>query len=199
MCAELLRRHGIIHNELTRKFVHIAHALVVVGWVYTANNYWVIAIAEMIFLTVVVVSRQKGSMAALRAVDRNTYGELLFPVGVVALCLISPTQAIFTVCMLQLGFSDALAAVVGKRLKSYKYLVFGCSKSIAGTAAFFVSALVIFGSYQITYGTGNVLSVPTLVTASIILAMIENLSPYGTDNVTIPVTAYMLLALGVIS
>lgn len=196
--AEWFRRRKRLPNEIARKILHILHAVVVVVWAQGLQTYTPIIVAEVVFIFVVVMARYQGRLAELRAVGRKTYGEILFPVGVIVLCIWSPSHAFFTVSVLQLGVSDALAAIVGTQVASYAYRVAGYRKSLAGSGAFFLSSVVIFGVYAMAHASIDPLLVLLIILASVILTAIENLSPYGLDNITIPLAAYILLVAGVV-
>lgn len=198
VATELFRRKKRFGNEVARKLVHVLHSLVVVAWVHTLGGYGLIIIAELIFLAVVVGTRRAPSFAPLRAVGRITYGELLFPVGVILLCVFNPSTSIFTVALLHLGLADAAAAIVGKHLASPTYRVFGSVKSLAGTLAFGLTSIIILVGYSLV--TSNSLSDiwVGVMLASTILSVTENLSPAGSDNLTVPLLAYALLIVGLV-
>ncbi len=197
--AEVLRHKHLIKNEDARKAVHVLHALSITAWAYFLPTYTPIIIAELLFIGLVMFTKKYNTLAGMRAVGRFTYGELLFPLGVIGLCLLHPRYSWFAVCVLQLGLSDAVAAVVGKRVKSATYTVFGHTKSLAGTSAFFLSSTLIFIGYLLSQPRVDTALFPVVVLASIILATVENLSPYGSDNIAIPLAAYALLSVGLLS
>lgn len=199
VATEWLRHRKRLPNEIARKILHALHAIVIVLWVQGLQTYSPIIIAEVLFIFVVVLARYRGNLAGLRAVGRRTYGEVLFPIGVIVLCLWQPRHTFFAISMLQLGVSDALAAMVGTQVKSYVYKVAGYRKSLAGSGAFFLSSIAIFGAYATAHSSFDLLLASLVVLASIILTVVENLSPYGLDNITIPLVAYALLVVGVFS
>lgn len=194
---EWLRRRKQLSNEDARKALHTLHAVAVVVWANGLQTYAPVIVAELVFAAVVIAVRYRGHLAGLRDVGRKTYGEILFPVGVIAICLLQPRHAVFTVSLLQLGVSDALAAVVGVRVKSYTYKVAGYTKSLAGSSAFFVSSIIIFSVYAAMHSSMDVALAMLIVVTSIIVTVVENLSPYGLDNLTIPLVTYALLTVGI--
>lgn len=195
--TERLRHHKRLTNEVARKALHMLHTVAIVAWAGGLDTYTPVIITELLFIMVVVMARYRGQLAGLRAVGRKTYGEILFPIGVILICLLQPRHSFFTVSLLQLGISDALAAIVGTQVASYSYKVAGYTKSLAGSGTFFVSSIAIFGVYAVTSSSFDPLLLSLIVLASVIVTVVENLSPYGLDNVTIPLATYALLTVGI--
>lgn len=190
--AELLRTRGVIGNETTRKVFHISHALVVICWVFL-TSYHVIILIEAVCLGVVLLARIFKLFQPLRAVRRLSWGEFFFPLAVIVLAAFSPPRWVFLSAVLHFGLADSAAALMGQYAKGGHYKVFGHTKTLLGSFAFwFVSAaitLLIFsfsGSYDATPVLPAVLLLPLLITLT------ENLSPFGSDNFTVPIVSGVL-------
>ena len=201
LLAYLLRAKKRIDNETARKLVHFAHALVVAGWP-AFIGYWFVIVGEIIFLGVVVVDREYKLFHQLKEINRKSWGEFFFPLGVIGLALIAPPTWVFVISLLLLGLADGAAAIIGQHIQSLSYNVFGYKKSLAGSLAFFGVALTIILAVLTAVPTGidahhfllAVLIVPLITT------IVENISPYGSDNLTVPLAVYIsLLGLGVIT
>ncbi|MES2970740.1 MAG: hypothetical protein V4702_00250 [Patescibacteria group bacterium] len=193
LAAEYLRRQKKINNETTRKIIHIAHALTVATWPFFTSYGFIIA-AEAIFIAVVILARQWGILQALRNVKRKSWGEVFFGLAVIALALIKPGPEIFLAAVLHLGLADGMATIVGQRVKSKAYFVFGQRKTVAGTAAFALTSITIIASLaifsELAFTTNSYLL--SLLVFPIVTALAENTSPYGSDNLSVP-----LLVLGI--
>lgn len=189
-CVEILRNRKLVSNETSRKTLHIAHGLVVVAWTFVATLNFII-MAELLFLVVVLLARQYRFMQPMRNVDRKSWGEIFFAIGVIITGLLAPSQQVFITAILHLALADALAALVGRKFKRGVYYVFGHRKTVAGSGTFFAaSCLITFGLMQlgpVTYAPGVLLFVP------IISTLAENFSPYGSDNLTIPMVVLGVL------
>ena len=193
--TEFLRRKGVVRNEEARKLVHFLHAMAIIAWAYYLPSYLPIIVAECCALVIVLAEKRFGVLAGLRDIGRVSYGEVLFSVGVIVLCLMEPSYSHFVVVMLHLGIADAVAAVVGLRVKSPTYKVRGHLKSVAGSLACYVASFMIFTSYlwhTQQFSAGNV-AIITL--AAGVITLIENVSLLGTDNLTMPLTAYIVILL----
>lgn len=189
--AHILRVRKLISNEAARKLVHFAHALVIVGWPIYAG-YWLVILGELLFVGAVLAAQEYKIFTELRQIDRKTWGEFFFPAGVICIALIAPPIWIFVIAVLLLGLADGAAAIIGKRFKSHSYKVFGHKKSVAGTLAFFTVAVVVVLAVLVAIPD----SVPTkqfllaVVGVPLLTAFTENVSPYGSDNLTIPLVVY---------
>ena len=189
--VEILRISKLVSNEASRKTLHIAHGLVVISWTF-AVSYGFIVMAELLFLVVVVLARQLHIMQPMRNVDRKSWGEIFFGLGIIATALLTPSQEIFIAAILHLALADAFAALIGRRFKRGVYYIFGQRKTVAGSSTFFiVSFLIVFWLLQfgsVDYGPAVLLFIPFAATLA------ENFSPYGSDNLTIS-----LVVLGILS
>ena len=189
--AELLRKKGYIHGEISRKFVHIAVGSFVASWAFFMST-WMIAFMCGAFFTVVLASRYFKLFPAIYNVSRQTWGDILFPIGIVLCALISKSPYIFAASILHLSLGDGLAAVVGEthgRKNSYK--IFGNKKSIAGSLTFFVVSTSIIAALVVLQGSGVFNYKLLLIPA--ILMVLENISWNGFDNIFVPLFCAILL------
>lgn len=112
------------------------------------------------------------------------------------LFLFPADKDIIFVSMLILGIADSLAAVVGS-LRSKKYFeLTGDSKSLIGSAIFFLSTFLIIVLISSTLLLFNSISLINILlvafTAGLLLTAIEAISSKGTDNLTVPLFAAIL-------
>ena len=190
--AHILRVKKLVRNEVARKLVHFAHALTIVGWPIFVG-YWLVIFGEVLFVAAVLAAQEYKIFHELRQIDRKTWGEFFFPAGVIILALLTPPIWLFVIAIMLLGLADGAAAIVGKRLKSYRYKVFGQQKSVAGSLAFFTVAVAVVAVALVALPNNvgverfmlAVIGIPLLTTIA------ENASPYGSDNLTIPLIVYL--------
>ncbi len=193
--AEALRIKKVLRNETSRKLIHIAHGLVVASWPFFTNYSFIIT-AEILFFVVVLLARTFRIMQPLRSVNRRSWGELFFPLGVIALALQRPSPGIFLVAMLHLALADAVATLVGQRAQKGRYYILGYQKSIAGSVAFYVASLgIMIGAitHLAVYPTRSMLFAVAVIPLAAMLT--ENFSPYGSDNFSVPLVVIWLLQL----
>lgn len=198
LAGEWLRRRLRESNEVSRKLVHVIHGLLVASWPFVLGETWgyylVIAL-EVLFLVSVVAAKQLHFFRWMWKVGRKSWGEVLYPIGIIAAAILSENRWVFLAAVLSLAVADAVAALVGKRFGgSNSYRVLGQTKSIAGSGAFLVAALGIV-SIVAVYGPGLHLQsvMSTVVGVSLILMAVENAGVYGMDNLTLPLASVLLL------
>ena len=148
---------------------------------------------------ILIYSRLTRLFHAIYAVKRRTYGDILFAATIVLCALLGQEPWVFTVSILFMALADGGAAVVGRYWGiTNQYFVFGkrnLRKSVSGTIAYIVLAYV-------SIGIGYVLGGSTVVQDNIFLTLIflplsatllENVAPYGIDNLAMPLFATLLL------
>ncbi|HSX46521.1 MAG TPA: hypothetical protein VLF87_00835 [Patescibacteria group bacterium] len=190
---ELLRNKLHLSNEYSRKTFHAVHGVLVGMAPFFISYRWIIAFELLLFIEMLLVRRYR-LLRWLYQVGRVSWGDFFTVAGVVIVALMHPNKWIFLAAMLHLGLADAAAALVGKRYgKSTSYKVFGQTKSLAGSLAFYAVSIAImigivhFGQLQPAFWP-IILLLPPLVTLG------ENVSIFGSDNMVIPILVVLLLA-----
>ncbi len=190
--AHNLGRKKVISNETARKSVHIAHALVIGSWPFFAN-YKAVVIGEVLSLVLVLLARRLGLFKHFREVERLSWGEFFFPLAVIVMAFFEPSEWLFLAAVLHFGLADALAAIIGSQLKSKSYIVFGHKKSVAGTTAFWLTAFAICSWYIYSHAAPGTMLLPFALVIPSVTTLAENTSPWGSDNMTVPLLAFWLL------
>lgn len=192
--AEYLARAKGLHAELTRKIVHVAVGTFVAFWPFFLG-WGVIQLLSVAFFAVVCLSIKFNVFRSIHAVNRSAVGELLFAAIIGILAFITNDRWVFTAAMLHLSLADGLAAIVGVYWgKHRRYKVFGSTKSIAGTLTFAVTSFCILGVY--VWAADGSISMPALLLLPLVTAAAENVAPYGTDNVAVPLLVAVVLMSG---
>ncbi len=184
LMSEFGWRRGWLKGELGRKFVHIAIGTFVAFWPFFLD--WnEIRLLSLGAFTGVVLSQWLGLFRAVRSVQRPTYGEVFFALAVGLLTLMTNSKGIYAAALLQMSLADGLAAVIGTRFgRDNSYYVLDNRKSVIGTATFLVVSLVLLVGYGAV--TGNSLPVALLASTAVVAAALENVMPYGLDNLAVP-------------
>jgi phytol kinase len=193
VCSELYWRKHTIHDEFSRKFVHITVGSFVAFWPYflDANQIRILSIA---FLLGVAVSRYVGVFSAIHTVQRPTWGEVWFALVVGILAFSAAHPHIYTAALLIMSLADGLAAVIGTRYgNASRYTVFGSPKSVIGTATFFAVSVVILIIYAAT--TPDSLPYAMVVPVAAGAALLENIGINGFDNLFVPLFVAGILRL----
>lgn len=192
--SEIGWRRKVFRGESARKFVHISVGTFVAFWPYFMT-WRQIQLMSLAFLVVVILSMQKHLFHAVHSVNRRTWGELFFPIGIGISALIMPSPIIFTAAILHLSLADGLAAVIGKKFGLlHQYRIHRYSKTLAGTLMFFLTSLIIVSTTVVL--SGNSISwplLPLIIWLPVAATIVENISPAGTDNVFVPLLVVLVL------
>lgn len=196
LVMETLARRQLFPQWAARKVLHLGSIAACAVVPYLLDDLLplvlMVAAAEIVLLWLV------GTGRLFREEDgRRSWGIALFPLPYLLLLLVFPEAAdrwLIAVPMLVLAVSDAAAATVGKLVRSPIYQAMGDRKSVAGSAAFVLSAwviLVLFPSPLQEWTTPALLATALLV--ALLLASMEALGERGRDNLYIPLGGGVLL------
>jgi len=180
--VQLLARRVHVSRELLRKLVHIGGALLTLPLPFVLS-YRQIVLLALVFAVLMAVSRRARIFTAVHDVERRTYGEVLFPLGVALLAAAFPDRMLFAYGVLTLGLADGLAALVGTR---YGRMRIRGGKSVWGSATFLAVSLV----------SGMALAGPSysVLLAAVALTLVEAALRNGFDNLVVPALAALLLS-----
>ena len=182
---EAISRQYNVSSELTRKAVHALTAAVV-AYMTSFLSLDEIAFISVLFFIFFVITRKQNIWKSLFQIKRRSYGEIMFAAGVILAALIAQDERTFVGAVLIMGFADPLAAIIGQRYRKAHILI--GSKTIEGTAVFFLTAAFLLGAC----GVADLF--PALAIAAA-LAFAELISMDGWDNVTVPLAASIFLNL----
>ncbi len=179
---EYLFRNKNVRKESIRIIIRIFTGLFFI-FLYLNFNISYFVLIVFVSLFIMIFSFTFNIFTSIHSVERKTYGEIFFPLGVLITLWISyPFSSIFLSSLLILTFADSLAVIPGFLKKSQK-------KTILGSLVFFITSFIIltliFQSIDI-YIT---------VIISLILTFVEFISIYGLDDLFIPTIASILLLL----
>jgi phytol kinase len=185
------RKHWL-NNEFGRKFVHITVGTFVAFWPFflTWNQIRIISVG---FLVGVIISSYFKVFHAIHSVQRPTFGEVFFAATVGLLTFVTHSKGVYAAALLQMSLADGFAAIFGTRYgRDNKYHLLGHNKSVIGTMTFLVVSLGILIGYGMLSVHG--LAMPVAVFGAIAAAILENISPFGIDNIVVPLFIGLLLS-----
>lgn len=195
MLAEALRAKKVLrHAETMRKFVHILTGMFVAAWPFFMSTA-AIQVLSVLMLLVVLASKHLHIFKSIHGVGRQTIGELLFPVSIFLCATFAQSDWVYAAAVLHLSLADGLAATVGVRhLKRFSYKVFGQTKTVIGTATFFVMSLLITAAVMIFASNDYILmSQAIILLLPLTATLLENVAVYGSDNVLVPLYIIVML------
>jgi phytol kinase len=198
--AEVLWRQKIIKGEAARKFVHILAGIFIAFWPYFMSWRQIELLAAG-GLILVFIAINTNVFHVGRDINRRSYGELFFPIGIGISALIMPAPIVFTAAILHLSLADGLAALVGKKYgQRHQYKITGYTKSLAGSLTFLLTSLVIITSTLLVSASQPTWPlIPLLVCLPLAATLLENFAIAGADNLLIPLLVVVVLRAAKIS
>lgn len=188
------------HPEISRKAVHVAMGVVCLTFPWLFNEAWPVwllagaAVAALAGIRL-VPSLRSNLGHVLGGVQRQSWGELLFPIAVAFVFWLAHGDALlFCIPVLILSLADAMAALIGQRYGFAAYETDDGWKSLEGSVAFF---LVAFLSTHIPLllasEVGRLECLLIAVAMGVILMLMEAISWRGLDNLFVPLISYVCL------
>lgn len=196
----------------TRKVIHVGAGMWIWGILFFFDHwYWgVIPFATFIVLNYIFYRRQ-----AFEQMDEaeSSPGTVYFAISITLLFLLlwrtGANQVdrvpIAAAAVMAMTWGDALAALLGRALGRRPYTVFGHTRTwegsvvmlLAGFAAMFLTLWLLPGSAlsptSMVLGAGT--AAGAALAAAVVAAIAEGVTPAGLDNLTVPLSAALVLFL----
>lgn len=201
-----------VDAEVQRKLIHISLGLYCLTFPYVFAHAWeaVLTCALAVAVFMLARGRMRSSLGrGLHAVERTSYGELLFAVSVGLLFWLKdghfisttmhhkppPGQILYVLPILILTLCDALSALVGSRYGRRVFHIEEGKKSIEGVVVFAVTAwLFSLIAFLLLTDIGRGEAVLLAFITAVFGALLEAASWRGLDNLFIPLGLYFLLS-----
>lgn len=199
--AEVLYHKFNIEAESTRKIVHAGTGIITMLFPVFFQSQWPVLLLCASFAIVLLLSLRFHLLPSVNAIERASYGSLLYPLSVY-ICFLSYTYfhdiLFFYLPVLTMAICDPIAALVGKRWPWKKFKIKSATKTVMGSLAFFISSFILSIVLFYLFSPGifinkNLLFIAMLI--ALLAAGTEALSSKGTDNITIPVCVLIVLTL----
>lgn len=183
--VEAVARWQQLGREGTRKWVHLTAGISVAALPLVMSLHE-IAYLGMVFVPTLLLSRHLRVLRSIHDVERQTWGEVYFPLSAVLTALFAPDGVVFAYGVLTMAISDVLACIIGQRWGSGRHWYAGTTKTVAGSAAFFVSTLII--GVVLTLATTHQLFPSLALSLAVAVAgtVVEAGAKRGLDNLLVP-------------
>jgi phytol kinase len=193
--GEVVRRRLGVEAEWTRKLVHVLMGLTAATFPWLFHDPRAVLLLCAACAAVLGVTLARSWLASVHGVDRRTLGALWFPLGVAAVFVAAEgRRELYVIPVLVLALADPAAAMVGRTAGAHRFGGGRHCKSVEGSLAFLVVASgCLFVALAATTSLGFVDLVGRALVTGALLAAVEAASPYGSDNVLVPVGAHLLL------
>lgn len=194
--AGLVGRFPGVPREATRKLAHVLCGLTAASFPLLFRSAWSVALVAAVFLAVMAWTRARGRLSAIHGVARRSDGALWFPVAIaVVFVQASGRPWLYLAAVLVLTVSDTLAALVGEAYGRHRYRLCAGWKSLEGSAAFLVSALLcVLVPLLLMSGLERTACLVLALYVAVLATLLEALSPAGRDNLLVPLGVGVALA-----
>ncbi len=197
--SELIRRYLLWTGEVTRKIVHIGTGLLIFFACYYLESGAPLVIIGVFFTAFNFLCVRFNWFAGMHSIDRPTYGTVYYPLAFTALTAVGWEGYRYAIAgaMLILAIGDALAALVGQKIKiRHVYFLTADRKTLEGSLAMLFSSWLsvgfTFAFFDVKIAGGFS---PVLITfiIAVIATVVEAVSSRGYDNLTLPLAAAWLI------
>lgn len=194
--SEILRRKLNFSPEFTRKLVHIG-----------VSHWWILAmvfiqqkkyalIPPLLFVFLNFYSYRKKVFKGMERNEKGDLGTVYYPLALIILIFFTWDYGIKAKSMgllgiMIMGYGDGFAAIVGTALNAKSHPLYKSKKTIEGSLtmfiiSFFISAIIV------AYFNLNQFVLPASFIIALWASVVEAITPYGADNITVPlVTAFL--------
>ncbi len=178
---ELLKRKFKISPEYTRRAAHIIIGTMgVLG--YILGPVWLYALVIAILALALIILRHKNALSSITGVKRKSYGDIFLPLGLlIAIPLAHDNPTIYIASILITTYADSLCGIISDLQKKSAH-------TPTGSLVFALATFIILAIF-------TPIAWHHLLWISITLTIVEYISKKGSDNLTIPAVAGLLLLL----
>ena len=185
--AAVCKKYFPRQEELSRKIIHIGTGpVILIAWFFDIPQN--IAFFSALFITIALgVNYQFRLMPTIEDVERKSFGTIAYGISITFLLLLFwPHYALsISLGVLSMAFGDGLAGLIGKSFKSPTWSVLNQTKSIAGTLT--MGTVVAITTETITSINNVAIQPLEIIIISLIATFLEQISPLGIDNITVPI------------
>ncbi len=175
-------------KELSRKIVHIGTGpLIPLAWWLEVSTEIALGASAIVSLGL-ILNYYLNFLPTIENVDRESYGTITYGLSITLLIaqFWSDNPAIVCVGVLVMAIGDGFAGLIGKQYKSFQWKILGQNKSILGTLTMFFGTIVIIIIFT-SINNNQIHPLPILGIA-LMATMLEQISPFGIDNITVPIS-----------
>jgi dolichol kinase len=201
-----------VDAEVQRKLIHISLGLYCLTFPFVFHAAWEVVATCALAVGLFMLARgsmRKSLGGGLHAVERTSYGELLFAVSVALLFWLKdghfisttmhhktpPGQILYILPILILTLCDAASALIGSRYGRRVFQIEEGKKSVEGVVVFAVTAwLLSLIAFLLLTDIGRGEAVLLAFITAVFGALLEAASWRGLDNLFIPLGLYFLLS-----
>ncbi len=188
-------------SEVARKVVHIgvSNWFFIYLYVFESDVWPIVGLAA--FTVMNAAMNVSGSLKVIMGQEskKRNWGLVQYPISIILLIVLKMLDVGDMVAMgcaiLGMGYGDGLACLIGRAVKSRK-LTKGGKKTIAGSLTMFIVVFAIVVLMKTLIGNVDFVdSLPIASLAALCATVVEAFTPFGLDNMTVPVAIYLIVGL----
>lgn len=191
--GELIRAVRKYDSAFTRKFIHVGVGFWGFVAYWTLETWWVALIPPASFVFINLLSYKWTLIQSMEIEDKTNLGTVYYPLSLCVLILLfwrtgNPVTAVLGLLVMALG--DGFASLVGQKWGKHPYRIWKREKTLEGSTAMFAFSFMAVAAVLmiVTDLVFPQVLVRGLVVAAIATA-VEAVSPWGMDNLTVPLLA----------
>ena len=188
---------GTYSTEFTRKLIHISVGMWAFGTVLLFERWYYAIIPPLSFVVLNYISYRLELFKSVETGERGNLGTIYFPISfAIILYLFWGSPHLLVASLMPMTWGDAFAAILGRRYGRRKYTVLGSTRSVEGSLAMFAfSWLSTLLALLLLAPQSGVLSLLYSLGVPVFATVVEALSPWHIDNLTVPLLSAALLYL----
>lgn len=197
--GEGLRRRQGYSSDFTRKVIHVGVGMLSWALPFLFDNPWPFVFACVAFMVINFLDWRYGVFASMASGDRSNLGTVYFPFAAAIVALIFwGRPPLMVAALMPLTWGDGMASVFGRAYgRNHTYTIFGYTRSLQGSAAFFVmGVLFTWLALWVLNGTPDLAPVEAILPALVIVSaatLVEAVSAWGLDNLTVTAAAVLII------
>ena len=195
--AEGMRKRRGYSTDFTRKFIHITVGMWSVGTVLLFDRWYMAIIPPASFILINYLSYRQETFKAMETGEKGNLGTVYFPLSFVLIVFLFWQQPHLVVASLMpMTWGDAMAAVLGARYGQFRYTLWGSTRSLEGSISMFLFAFTAtFLVLWLFPPLGLGISLLYALIVSVITTLVEAVTPWHLDNLTVPLVSAVILYL----
>ena len=199
LLSELSLRKKIWSTHANRIIIHITVGIAVSLTPHIFTTSLQPALLALIFFLINLISYKNKILNSFHSIGRVSYGTIFFPLSFLLIAIPFWDYPIhITISLMLLAIADPIAAIVGKNInRPVSYTILTDKKTVQGSVAMFICSMIIifilskyfFQDWDLDFQIVAAISIGLAVT------MAEAISYKGSDNLTIPIIAFLFIEL----
>lgn len=185
-------------SNFTRKVIHIGVGMV--AWLLHIlfQQPWLFIICCGVFAVLTFLDWRYGLVKAMASEDEGNLGTVYFPIMVAIVAYFFwDRPPLMVAALMPLTWGDGMAPVIGRTFGTRSYQILSTTRTLEGSLGFFLFAFFFtWVALWFVNGSPAISPVEALLPAIVVTAvstLVEAVSVWGLDNITITIAAMLIL------